>query len=490
MDKYHLLGKGFAFILVVLFVGANVVPCLSSNDKGKTTYQTSVLASVSSSTIDWWPMFHHDSSLSGRSNSSGPETNTIRWWYKALGNGMSSPVVADNKVYIGSSQDNLYCFDAETGVKIWEYSPIGTCALTIPAIAYGKIYFGSPDGNLSCLNATTGTKIWDFKPRAMAESPTVVDGKVFFGSMDYNVYCLNAETGVKIWNYTAGWIVSTSIAVVDGKVYFASHDWKVYCLNVTTGLKIWDFMSHTSYLTSPAVFDGKVFIGSVDDKFYCLTSNSGVELWERTITGGSCPAVADDKVYLGSRDGTVYCLDAHDGREYWDYATGDKVTSSPAVADGKVYVGSDDHKVYCLNTTTGTLIWDYTTGNTVTSSPAIADGNVYIGSNDGTLYCFGKDGQGALELDIAGGLGINAFITNKGTVDANGIEWQIHVEGGIFEMINKTINGTIDVAAGVSKTVRTGLFFGFGPIAITAKITNGEITAEGTQVLIFTMVKK
>jgi len=94
-----------------------------------------------------------------------------------------------------------------------------------------------------------------------------------------------------------------------------------------------------------------------------------------------------------------------------------------------------------------------------------------------------------LEIDITGGLGVNAIITNNGTANASGVEWQIHVEGGILGLINKTINGTIDVAAGESKTVGTGLFFGLGPIAITAKVADEEKTATGIQFIIFSMVK-
>jgi len=94
-----------------------------------------------------------------------------------------------------------------------------------------------------------------------------------------------------------------------------------------------------------------------------------------------------------------------------------------------------------------------------------------------------------LEIDITGGIGVNAIITNNDTVNASGVEWQIHVEGGILGLINKTINGTIDVAAGKSKTVGTGLFFGLGPIAITANVADEEKTAEGIYLFIFSIMK-
>ncbi len=95
-----------------------------------------------------------------------------------------------------------------------------------------------------------------------------------------------------------------------------------------------------------------------------------------------------------------------------------------------------------------------------------------------------------LGIEIKGGLGVNVNIKNNGDVKAANITWEIYIEGGILQRINKTVNGTIDIPVGESGTVRTGLFFGFGPIAITVKAADEEKIAEGTQFIIFSMVKK
>jgi len=111
-----------------------------------------------------------------------------------------------------------------------------------------------------------------------------------------------------------------------------------------------------------------------------------------------------------------------------------------------------------------------------------------MGPNSGSVYVFTKTG---LTFSIAGGLGVSLKITNTGTTNAYDVPWWIHVEGGILGRINKTANGTVDVPAGELITiVKTGLFFGFGPISIIAKVANEEQTATGTQLIIFSMVKK
>jgi hypothetical protein len=96
----------------------------------------------------------------------------------------------------------------------------------------------------------------------------------------------------------------------------------------------------------------------------------------------------------------------------------------------------------------------------------------------------------SLHIDIKGGLGVKAIITNNGTSDLTNVTWQIHVEGGILGRINITMTGATSIPVGASFTISTGFFFGFGPITITITISGKELDATGTQLFIFTMVKK
>ena len=93
-----------------------------------------------------------------------------------------------------------------------------------------------------------------------------------------------------------------------------------------------------------------------------------------------------------------------------------------------------------------------------------------------------------LTFSITGGLGIYLKITNNGTENANGVLWQIYVNGGIFGRIDKTVNGIIDIPAGESKTVKTGNYFGLGQIRITVKVAETEKMVWAQKYLIFTEI--
>jgi parallel beta-helix repeat protein len=338
-----------------------------------------------------WPMFHHDLKHTGYTESPAPNTNQTIWNY-TTGGYVYSPVVVDDKVYVGSGDKNVYCLDALTGALVWNYTT-GDLVLSSPAVVGGKVYVGSYDKNVYCLDASTGALTWNYTTGSWVfSSPAVADGRVYVGSYDNRVYCLNALTGAHIWNYTTGYYVTSSPAIVDDKVYVGSCDNKTYCLDALTGAQIWSYTTGNFVGSSPAVVDGKVYVGSDDNNVYCLMGSTGALVWNYT-TGysvTSSPAVVDGKVYVGSADNRVYCLNALTGAHIWNYTTGYYVTSSPAIVDDKVYVGSCDNKTYCLDALTGAQIWSYTTGNFVGSSPAVADGVVFTGSDDGIVYAFGS----------------------------------------------------------------------------------------------------
>ena len=354
-----------------------------------------------------WPMFRHDLTHSGYSESPAPDTNQTLWNYTTENAVESSPVVADDKVYVGSNDNNLYCLDAATGELIWNYTT-GDTVRSSAAVADGNIYVSSWDNKVYCLNASTGTHIWNYTTDGVPDAhPSVVSGNVYIGSNDGTLYCLDAANGTQIWNYTTGGMVYSSPLVVDGKVYFGSHDDKVYCLNASTGTHIWNYTTGDNVSSSPIFADGNVYVGSYDKKVYCLDATSGTLVWNYT-TGGSVscsPALAGGIVYIGSFDNKVHALNASTGALIWNYTTGGLIwLSSPAVADDKVYVGSIDNSVYCLNATTGASIWNYTTGGMVNSSPAVANGVVYIGSMDGQVYALGT------EYFIPEGLGVEVVL--------------------------------------------------------------------------------
>ncbi len=125
----------------------------------------------------------------------------------------SSPVVAGNMVYIGSSlASTLNAFDAVKGFRTGSYN-IAAAAWSTPMVAGGLVFIGSealpggPDpvaqgGGMYAVNLEGGmptTKRWFFpiettlEPTGIAgvnSSPVLVDGTLYFGGLDGKLYAL------------------------------------------------------------------------------------------------------------------------------------------------------------------------------------------------------------------------------------------------------------------------------------------------------------
>ena len=300
-------------------------------------------AETSTASANDWPMFRHDLTNSGYSNSNGPLTNKTLWVFNAGVFVASSSAVSNGVVYAGTD-GYIFALNASTGSVIWNYTA-NALIRSSPTIEGDTLYINSNDGNIIALNAATSQKIWNYTTGPWGSwdlsSPAVSNGMVFVGSYDGVVYALNAATGNKIWNYTVDKYTTINNTYNSTTGQYGTE-------NFTAGCRIW---------STPAISNGVVYVGSGYNVFNYET---GV--------------------------GYVYALDASTGTKIWNYTVNGCVDSSPAVVDGVVYVGSWDTYVYALNATTGSYMWRSGLGGRVSSSPAVANGVVYIGSFDRNVY--------------------------------------------------------------------------------------------------------
>jgi len=390
-------GKKACFVLSCLVLACLLSIILIQGNSGERTendgYQATPVSlhpadapGSSDQTGDEWPMFHGALNHTGTGttvpvNGKGPA------WSYPVPDISGSPVVASGRVYIGSGDYNVYCLNASTGVKMWNYTTTGGIS-SAPAVAGGCLYVGSYS-ELYCLNATTGAFLWSSGAYSLGmSSPAVAGGRVYIGTW-YGLACMNASNGEYFWTFGAGSkIFDSSPAVAGGRVYVGDQNNQTYCLNATSGALEWSHAMGNGVDSSPAVAGGRLYVGCWDGNIYCLNATSGSSLWNYTTVGSveSSPAVCGRLVYAGSDDGNIYCFNAITGAPVWTYPTDSPVGSSPAIASGFVYIGSDE-EFYCLNASNGDLAWSFETSLEAPTSPAVAEGYVFTGSDNSEVYC-------------------------------------------------------------------------------------------------------
>lgn len=324
-----------------------------------------------------------------------------KWEFTTGGIIEASPVVAGNKVIIGSRDGKVYALEVASGRLLWDFKgPKFEAFISAPVVGNDKVYVTTnTEGSIIAIQLDTGEKIWQFDTKQMMRSSPCItpEGLICVGSFDKHLYALaETQTGaVEVrWKFpTAGSIQSTP-RYFDGKLYFGSDDGNVYCVSTDQGTKIWEFPTGAEVRSSPWVEGGTVYVGSDDGHLYALdANNNGQPLW-KFRTGGkvrSSAIVCQGQVLVGSTDGKLYRIDPGNGREVWSYDTGKPITASPSCEEGKVYFGSNDGSLYALRFETGELIWQGNTGGPINCSPTPADGLVIVGSEDRKAYAFPTD---------------------------------------------------------------------------------------------------
>jgi glucose dehydrogenase len=139
------------------------------------------------------------------------------WKFQTGGHVESSPAVVDNRVYVGSDDNNVYCLDARDNVvdrKIWSFKTDGRVQSS-PAVAGNKVFVASWDGYLYALDAENGSLVWKHEIGQVAKaSPAVAYGKVFIGSIDGKFYCFGS------WGEVVGPSISTGVEYMLIAIFF------------------------------------------------------------------------------------------------------------------------------------------------------------------------------------------------------------------------------------------------------------------------------
>ena len=345
-----------------------------------------------------------------------------RWRRKTGGPVASTPAIARGIVYFSSYDGKVYALDAATGAQRWFFTTGGerrfeakglhgllprhqTIAdpfdvfLSSPVVADGTVHVGSGDGPVDALDAAAGALRWKFATGDVVHgSPALAQGVIYVGSWDSVLYALDARTGALRWRFRAGTDpvihnqvgFQSSPAVVDGVVYIGCRDSNLYAIDAATGAEKWRFNNNGSWvITSPAVIDGKVIFGTSDtSRYYVVDAKTGKALVEQQGKAFvfSSPAVAGSVVLVGVLNGTLEARDLQSGALLWTFRTEASKRNAGWVltADGAFNMPM----LYTSNwgeTPIAATVRQFSVGS-IFSSPLVVGGVVYFGSTDGTLY--------------------------------------------------------------------------------------------------------
>jgi len=240
-----------------------------------------------------WPTYRHDMARSGRA-STKVGSELLLGWQRQLGGPEEATVVG---------RALLPVVNDETGrsPRPTNATPNDRPILSSPVIADNRVYVASTDAHtLHVFDATSGEPLWRSTFDGPIDSPpTIHEGLVFCGCRDGSVHALRAADGKLVWRFLASpderlivsrgqlesvWPVSGSVLVTNSVVYFAAGrssylvgGIRFFGLEPRTGRKVTDTVLSTRHADGSELLDEQSVDGCLND----VLSSDGERIFMR-----------------------------------------------------------------------------------------------------------------------------------------------------------------------------------------------------------------
>ncbi len=347
---------------------------------------------------DSWPVGRGNSAGTGATKNELPEKLALLWELPLGGIGFeSTPIIAENTVFIGDPDGRFFAIDAVTGKEKWRVE-LETGFVASATYIDKVIYIGDYDGVLRALDAATGKEAWTFKAEMQIDaSPTAYGDNLLVTSEDGTLYCVKRANGKLVWKYETGDQLRCGASLAGNRTYLGGCDGKLHVVDVLAGKAIGEPIPLDGPTGStPSVAGKHVFVPTHGGKLFAFDAETSKEAWQffdpkLSQEFQNNVATAENLVVATSRNKHVFALDASTGKVVWDIVLRKRADASPVIAGSSVVVAAADGRLVVLDLKTGAEKWLYEVKGAFIGSPAIADSKIVVASDKGTVFCFGAD---------------------------------------------------------------------------------------------------
>jgi len=289
----------------------------------------------------------------------GPE------WMKNFPGINSSPLIYGDRGYLLGGLGVLYCFDTETGEKVWtkdlftDFDGVNNkYGITENMVIDGDMIFCTPggkDANVIALNRLTGDLIWKNPGNggiSTYASPTlfsIKENNFLVTITDSTILSIETKTGKLAWKYNLGKVTDThgNVPVYkDGKITvmgcYYSGLMQLEVTNDGFGVKeVWRNKNANAGFGDIVVLDGKIYGPNNQKKMlYALDFNTGKKVDSLKLDMFGSLVSADGKLYNYTYKGTFSLIDVNNGmKEVGQFKVdGKEHCSQQVIKDGRMYV--------------------------------------------------------------------------------------------------------------------------------------------------------
>jgi len=273
----------------------------------------SVPATVAFSITEEWPTYMGNQYLTGNNDGLLPSGLGQIWRFSSRGF-IYNPVPINDRVYVVSTDKNLYCLDSKNGRVMWRFqadSPL----TRMPVFFKGILYL--PAGRfLYCLDGKTGKLIWARRDPSYGfyGTPTIAENKIFYGNRK-GFYARELRNGHLIWERDDIYTYGGFPTYWNGMVYTVSKEFGkeravLNSLNANDGTTKWSFeIPNSPEIFSPLVYDGKLYT-LASEGLFILNAETGekIRIIKLEDSPASNPIYSYESIFIPIKNGKILRL--------------------------------------------------------------------------------------------------------------------------------------------------------------------------------------
>lgn len=333
----------------------------------------------------------------------------------------TSPVVADNRLYVVDTNATVSAFAADSGARLWS-TAIGSSGKDFKDSLFGGgasvegniVYATSGVGDVAALNAADGTVLWKVKPAGpLRGAPTIAFGGVYVISQDNQIFALDATDGRVQWQATASLepgsvFGAASPAAGQSTIVAGFSSGEVQAYRYENGRDLWeDALARTSMALSvstlsdvdadPVIDRGRVFALGQGGRMASYDLFTGQRVWEISIAGISTPYVVGEWVFAMTDDAKLLSVARSTGKVRWirqlsrfrvetDKKKKDPIRwTGPILAGGRLIAVNSEGQLAEFSPADGSTLATTDLKSPISQPPVVANNILYILQDDGRI---------------------------------------------------------------------------------------------------------
>jgi outer membrane protein assembly factor BamB len=349
-------------------------------------------------TVDSWPIFRGDRSLTGSVENGKTGTLKLAWRSKTRQEIIASPVYRDGIVYIATMDGDLIALESRNGKKAWARS-YDTSFEAAPLIVDNLLVIGTAEGSLIALDINDGAPVWEYKTEGKIIGSATwfilpKNGRKFIicGSYDNYLHCIEMESGRRAWVYQTDNFINGTASIGDNSISFGGCDGRIHILDFygrkTATIEVGSYIAG-SVSSRDSTLYGMTYSGTV----VAVALDSASKKWSVQPGGEGAtivasPSVSGEFLIAASKNGFSYTIDLEKGKSAASFYAGAPIEASPLTIGASTFIATMDGTLFLYETATGREIWNYDAGVAIAASPAFFTGYLVVAATDGYVYAF------------------------------------------------------------------------------------------------------